>query len=473
MVNNHTYVIGGNSSYEYCGEPKKLNDRLSDNTCETCNTYNMLKLTRHLLCWHPAQELADYYERALYNHILASQNPSNGMMCYFVPLRMGTKKEFSEPFNTFTCCVGSGMENHSKYAESIYYEGADGGLYVNLFIPSELRWKDKGIIVKQETCFPESETVVLTFAMKNADKFPLYLREPKWLLKGMQIRLNGKNISPPTNASGYRVVNRIWKNADTIELVLPMGLYTESKPDNPDRIAFLYGPIVLAAQLGDTMPDPLYGTPVLLTDNHTVNDWLNPVAHEPLTFEMKDVGKPTNPIFKPFYKTNDQFYSVYFDFITPAGWQARQKEYAAEKKREKEIKEITIDEFRIGEMQPERDHNLHASEQSYVDAALGRSGREARRNNYFAFEMKVQQGIRNALLLTYIGDDKDRKFEIQIEGKTIATVDWAGGKSNKFYDVDYPIPEELIRGRQKITVKIEANQGKTAGRVFGCRTIRK
>ena len=472
MVQNHSYVIGGNSSYEYCGEPKKLNDRLSDNTCETCNTYNMLKLTRHLLCWHPTQELADYYERALYNHILASQNPTNGMMCYFVPLRMGTRKEFSDPFNTFTCCVGSGMENHSKYAESIYCEGADGGLYVNLFIPSVLRWKSRSILVKQETRFPESDTVVFTLAMNSAQEFPLYLREPKWTFHHVQIKINGKKISPSRNASGYIVINRNWKNADTIEFLLPMSVSTESMPDNPNRIAFLYGPIVLAGQLGATMPDPLYGSPVLLTKNRTVHDWLKPVLNEPLIYTITDVGHPINLVLKPFYKTYDQYYSVYFDYFTPADWQMRQQEYETEMKRQREIEEMTIDEFRIGEMQPERDHNLQASEQSYVGAALGRSGREARRENYFSFEMNVQQGISNALLLTYIGDDKDRKFDIQVEGKTIATVEWAGGKSGKFYDVEYPIPRDLILGRQKIKVTIEANHNKTAGRVFGCRVVR-
>jgi DUF1680 family protein len=324
MVHNHTYVIGGNSNYEYCGEQKKLSDRLSDNTCESCNTYNMLKLTRHVWCWHPTQELADYYERALYNHILASQNPADGMMCYFLPLRMGTRKEFSTPFTTFTCCVGTGMENHSKYAESIYYEGSDGGLYVNLFIPSELHWRSRDIVVRQETHFRENERVMLTLSIKDSSSFPLYLREPKWTSHGMQIKLNGKLITCPRNSSGYIVVQRTWRNADKIELVLPMSVYTESMPDNPNRIAFLYGPIVLAGQLGAAMPDPIYGVPVLLTDNRHVVDWLKPVKDEPLTFEMRGVGQPVSPLLKPLYKTVDQYYSVYFDFFSSAEWQVRQ-----------------------------------------------------------------------------------------------------------------------------------------------------
>src|ERR1035437_1506040 len=473
MVHHHSYVIGGNSSYEYCGEEDKLNDRLSDNTCETCNTYNMLKLTRHLFCWQPTQELADYYERALYNHILASQNPSTGMMCYFVPLRMGTQKQFSDRFNTFTCCVGTGMENHSKYVESIYYQAKDGGLYLNLFIPSVLNWKEKGISIRQETNFPESNKTSLLFSVKSPKQFPLYIRNPKWANNGVQIRMNGKKVTPVKNENGYLVVNRKWNNSDKVEITLPMTVQTEPMPDNPKRVAFLYGPVVLAGQLGKETPDPLVGTPVLLTDNHNVSDWLKPVANQTLTYEMKGVGKPFDPIMKPFYQTYDQHYSVYFDFFTNTDWTSRQTAYEAEKKRQKEIEENTIDNFRIGEMQPERDHNLKASEKSYIDEAMGRTGREARAENYFSFEMKIQPGIVNNLMLTYIGDDKERKFDVLIDGTKIATVDWVGGVAGKFYDLFYPIPAELIKDKTKITVRIEANYNKTAGRIFGCRIVKK
>ncbi|MFN8206990.1 MAG: glycoside hydrolase family 127 protein [Bacteroidales bacterium] len=471
MVHHHSYVIGGNSSYEYCGEADKLNDRLSDNTCETCNTYNMLKLTRHLFCMKPASYLMDYYERALYNHILASQNPNDGMMCYFVPLRMGTHKEFSDPFNTFTCCVGSGMENHSKYTENIFYESKDGGLYVNLFIPSELNWKERSSRVRIETKFPENNQVTISFSMQKSKKFPLYIRSPKWANKGVKVLVNGAEIKAEPGTDGYLVINRKWSDKDKAELILTMDLYTESIPDNKNRIAFLYGPVVLAAQLGDSMPDPVYGTPVLLTDNRNIHDWMLPVANNPLEFKMSGVGKPFDAAFKPFYKTYDQYYSVYFDFFTTGDWKTRQTEYEAEKKRQQEIEKMTIDDFRIGEMQPERDHNLQSSEQSYVDMALGRMGREARRKNYFSFDMKVLLDSNCAILLTYIGDDKNRKFDILVDGTRIATVDWNGGAANKFYDEVYPVPVELIKGKNKISVRIEANYDRTAGRIFGCRTI--
>lgn len=475
MVNHHSYVIGGNSNYEYCGEEDKLNDRLSDNTSETCNTYNMLKLTRHLFSWAPNRTYGDFYERALYNHILSSQNPETGMMCYFVPLRMGTQKVFSDSFNTFTCCVGSGMENHSKYGEGIYYEGKDGSLFVNLFIPSELKWKDKGVIIKQETGYPEKINSSFIITTKKPVAFAIKIRKPWWAKNNFIISINeSKSSSSTTDKDGFIVINRTWTNNDRLSVSIPMSLYTESMPDNPNRIAFLYGPLVLAGQLGNTMPDPVYGVPVLLTDNKNVNDWVKPVSNEALSFQVDGVGKPFDVKLIPFYKTYKNYYSVYWDYFTSEQWLSRQEEYEKEKKDQKEIESRTIDNFRIGEMQPERDHNLTAGERSYVSDALGVNGREARKESYFSFEMKVlpKEGTGNSLLLTYIGDDKDRKFDIIVNGRKIATEEWNGGTTGKFYNKSYLLPGELIEHSEKITVRIEANYGKTAGRVFNARTIK-
>jgi hypothetical protein len=189
-------------------------------------------------------------------------------------------------------------------------------------------------------------------------------------------------------------------------------------------------------------------------------------------FYTEGVGKPFDVKLKPFYKVYDEYYSVYWDYFTEADWTAKQKEYEDEKRAAKELDARTIDLFRIGEMQPERDHKLVASERSYVDDAIGRKGREARAANYFQFEMKTDPAVAMALVLTYIGDDKDRKFDILVDGVRIATEDWKGGKTGKFYDYTYAIPKELTSGKSTVTVRIEANYGKTAGRVFGVRTIR-
>lgn len=471
MTKNHSYVIGGNSNYEYCGEAGKLNDRLSDNTCETCNTYNMLKLTRHLFSVQPQSGLMDYYERALYNHILASQNPTDGMMCYFVPLRMGTKKEFSNPFNTFTCCVGSGIENHAKYTEGIYAEGKDGNLFVNLFIPSELNWKDKGVVVRQESTFPESEQINFTIRSQKPQKFAIHIRHPKWTTK-MTLKVNGKEAKAVLDQNGYVVLDRTWGRNDVVGVSLPMTLYTESMPDNPNRIALLYGPVVMAGQLGKEMPDPIYGTTVLLTDNRTVTEWAKAVPNTPLTFQ-NTVAKPADVTLVPFYNVYDQYYNVYWDYFTPAEWDKRQSEYEAEKKRVAEIEARTIDIMRIGEMQPERDHNLKASEKSYVSDALGRMGREVRSGGFFEWDMTVNPDVASNLMCTYLGDDKNNIFDLLVDGTKVGTQELKGATVGRFFDVEYPIPADLVNGKTKVVVRVQAHPNRTAGRVFGCRIVRR
>lgn len=475
MVHHHSYVIGGNSNYEYCGKADSLSDRLSDNTCETCNTYNMLKLTRHLFAWSPDSKLMDYYERALYNHILASQNPADGMMCYFVPLRMGTQKQFSDPFNTFTCCVGSGIENHSKYAEQIYSHNGKDKIWVNLFIPSSVNWNEKGISIQQETAFPKDNNVYLQVKSVKPQQMTIAIRIPDWVKGDVSplISIGKKTLvwSESRKENGYVYITQTWSGERTIIIQWPMSLYTEAMPDNPNRIAFKYGPLVLAGLLGKDRPDPVIGVPVLLTANRNVSDWL--VKEGPdLRFRMKEVGKPMDVELVPFHTVYDQYYSVYWDYFTPDAWSRLQAEYEAEKKREKALEERTIDYFRIGEMQPERDHNLVATEKSYVDDALGRKGREARANNYFSFEMPVDPAAKNSLILTYLGDDKDRKFDILVNGQLLQTVDWKGGRTGKFYDQEYALPASITNGQTKLTIKIDARYGKTAGRVFGARMIR-
>lgn len=471
VTQHHSYVIGGNSNYEYCGPADKLNDRLSDATCETCNTYNMLKLTRQLFAVTPKSHLIDYYERALYNHILASQNPQTGMMCYFVPLRMGTKKEFSDAFNTFTCCVGSGMENHVKYTEGIFAEGADGSLFVNLFIPSELNWKSKDVGVKLNTQFPNEDNINLQITSKRKQKFSIRIRKPAWIASEVTFAINGEPIHVSVDSNGYYVINRSWSN-DLVSFTVPMNLRSEHMPDNPNRIALLYGPVVLAGQLGTTMPDPVYGSTVLLTDNRNISDWIIKSPSR-LEFQTKGVAQPTDVSLIPFYNTFDQYYNVYWDFFTPTDWVNRQQEYEAEKKRQNEVELRTIDICRIGEMQPERDHNLKASEKSYVSEAFGTMGREARASGYFSFEMKVDPNVPNYLLCTYLGDDANRGFDFLIDDKHIATQELKGGTTGKFFDIEYPIPAEYIVGKTKVTVRINAHTTKTAGRIFGCRTVRK
>jgi hypothetical protein len=364
------------------------------------------------------------------------------------------------------------MENHSKYTEQIYFEGADGSLYVNLFIPSVLNWSHKKLQVTQETSFPNNGKILLSVKTTAPATFMLRIRKPSWAIQPASVKVNGKMVKASMDANGYLTISRKWNNGDKIEADFPMHLYSESMPDNADRVAMLYGPIVLAGNLGDTMPDPVYGTPVLLTDNRNVSEWAVADNSKPLVFHMKNVGKPFDVTLSPFYQNTDNYYSVYWDYFTTDKWNARQEEYEAEKKRQHEIELKTVDIMRLGEMQPERDHNLKASEQSYASDAFGRTGREARKNGFFSFDMKVDSTT-NALLCTYIGDDDNRSFDILIDDVKIASVELKTKTAGKFYDVEYPIPAELIKGKSKVVVRIQGTNGKTAGRVFGCRTMRK
>ena len=456
MVDDHTYATGGNSDYEYLGKPDALNNELTDNTTETCNTYNMLKLTRHLFAWEPDTTFMDYYERALYNHILASQNHTTGMMTYFVPLRMGGRKEYSDEFNTFTCCVGSGMENHVKYGETIYSRGADGSLYVNLFIASRLAWKEKGIIVEQRTNLPVTDATTLTITAAHPSVFALRIRKPHWS-GPVRLLVNGILQTPASDDGGYLVIRRTWKNGDKVEAHFPENFYTVAIPDNPSRIAIFYGPVLLSGELGNNEPDPVKGIPVLVAPNDDPNKWIRRTDPNRLVFQTTSVGQPGDVTLIPFNRTENEYYSVYWDYFTPASWSVQQEKYAAERKREQELEARTIDRLRLGEMQPERDHGF-AGEGLQTGEEHGKKWRSTEDGGYFSFTMKVDSAAGNTLFCDYWGDDhRGRIFDIQIDGETIATQNLTSFKQSKFYEITYPIPQELVKGKQTITVKFVAH----------------
>jgi DUF1680 family protein len=456
VVKDHSYATGGNSDYEYLGQAGKLNDELTDNTTETCNTYNMLKLTRHLFAWHPSAGLMDYYEKALYNHILASQNHETGMMCYFVPLRMGGRKRYSNPFNTFTCCVGSGMENHVKYGEGIYSRGTDGSLYVNLFIASRLTWKEKGVTIEQTSSLPADDKVVLTVTGEKAAKFALRIRRPHWSGQGTELTINGKPEKVTVGADGYILVNRSWKNNDKIEIRFPESFYTEAIPDNASRIALFYGPVLLAGELGSTEPDPVKGIPVLVAASADPNQWVKKPGSG-LVFETSAVGQPGDVKLIPFNQTANEYYSVYWDMFTPATWAVQQEKYKEERKKEQELEDRTVDQMRLGEMQPERDHSF-TGEGLRQGEEHGRKWRAAENGAGFSFVMKVDGNAGNAILCSYWGGDhRQRIFDIQVDGQTIATQNLNSFKQSKFYEISYPVPQELVKGKASVTVKFVAH----------------
>ncbi len=254
VVSHRTIAIGGNSVREHFNAVDNFRTMLeSPEGPETCNSYNMLKLTRLLFLQHPDGKYMDYYERTLYNHMLSSQHPDGGFV-YFTPIHPMHYRVYSTPQQALWCCVGTGLENHGKYTELIYAHTADS-LYVNLFIPSVLQWKSKSLALVQETRFPEEDISHLTLHLKKPSLLTIAIRKPAWVKDSMTVAVNGQQVKEVAGSSGYLYVRRIWKNGDVLKIHLPMTTYTEGLPDSTHWAAFLYGPVVLAAAT-DTLQMP-------------------------------------------------------------------------------------------------------------------------------------------------------------------------------------------------------------------------
>jgi hypothetical protein len=473
VVGHHSYAIGGNSDHEYFGPPDRLNDALSTNTCETCNTYNMLKLTRHLFEWEPRVEYADFYERAHLNDILASQNPETGMMTYFVPLVSGAHRDYSDPYDTWTCCHGTGMENHTKHADSVFFHTGASKLYVNQFIPTELSWHETGIKLKLDTNYPADGKVGLGFEQAGGKPLTLMLRHPGWAKGEMVVKLNGHVVARSADAGAYVPVEHRWKTGDHLEFVVPMALRTEPMPDNPKRIALLYGPVVLAADLG-AVEGPRPRTPVLVTGERPIDHWLARVPGTGIEFKAEGIGRPApNLTFKPFYELYDSRYAVYFDEFSEEQWDRAEAEYRAEEARQRDLEARTVDFARIGEMQPERDHNLK-SESNDVRDANGRGFRTPLNGGWFELELKVDPAAPCDLVMTYWGNERfSPSFEILVDGQKLVTETLPDKKPNQFFDETHAIPAEWTKGKSKITVRVRAEPGKPAGSVAGARSVKR
>ena len=470
VVNHHSYVIGGNSNYEHFSQPDKLSEELSSNTTETCNSYNMLKLTKHLYKLDPSSSYMDYYEKVLYNHILASQNSEDGMVLYYLPLKAGGKKIFGTPEDSFWCCTGTGMENHAKYGEDIYFKDPKGGLYVNLFIPSRLDWAEKGFVIKQESQFPESSKVVFTVEKGNVST-PFHIRVPDWA-SGASLAVNGKIVDGELRSGTYFTIDRKWKKGDVITYIMPMSLNQQAMPDDKNKVAMLYGPVVLAGKLG---PKPIKNRniPVLVSNDTDARSWIKLTNQKPMTFNTLNTVSTKQETLVPLYKINDERYMVYWDRFSKKGWEKQKAVYELQLKKEEELEARTLDNLRIGEMQPERDHEL-TGERTFTGDFQERHWRDARDGGYFSFVMD-NKGAENAqLICTYYGSDGgNRKFSIQIDGKEIAREKLKAKHPHEMYDEVYEIPSDLIKGKNRITVTFQAAPGNTAGGVFGCRLVKK
>lgn len=467
VVRHRSYVIGGDSDGEMFTATNRLH-QMGPNTTETCNTYNMLKLTRHLFCWNPRPEYADFYERALCNHILASQNPETGMMCYYVPLRSGSRKNFNSPLNDFWCCTGTGVENHGKYGDSIYFHN-DRQLYVNEFIGSILDWKEKGLQIRQETRFPEEQGSRLVFHCQQPVDLELEIRHPSWARQGFVISLNGQSIDPGPPGS-YVSMQRQWQDGDRIEIHMPFALHKEAFADDPGRAAILDGPLALAAAI-----DVRKGIPGVVSPADTWLPNLRPVDRENATFQgdvfhLPGDSAPITLILQPFYQIYKAHYEVYWDQFTPAEWRQKEQAFAADMEKRRALEARTVDSVNPGEEQNERDHNLQGEKTNAGDFG-DHFYRDAADFGWFSWDLKVLPSVAQDLVLTYWGGDRGRRFDILIDGEKLATQRLNAAHDGAYFDQSYALPAPLTAGKEKITLRLQGTNTWVGG-VFGVRIVK-
>jgi DUF1680 family protein len=474
VIGHHSYATGGHGKDEYFGDPDKLNDRVDGRTAETCNVYNMIKMARRLFALCPDERYAAFHERALFNHILSSIDPEDGRTCYMVPVGRGVQREYQRMFEDFTCCVGSGMESHALHGYGIYYESGDK-LWVNLYVSSTAEWRQAGVGLVMETDLPEGEAAKLTLTLKAPREFTLALRRPAWAGLDFAVRVNGEVLPGPSLPGSYVEVRRHWRSGDTIELTLPKYLRLEQLRDNPMRAAIMWGPLVLAADLG---PEDIFeawrqgSIPALVVEDKAVNEWLLPVAGKPGHFRCRD-GNGREIEFLPFYRLQRRTYAVYIDLFTPAEWELKKAEYAAERERQSKLEQATVAFFQPGEMQPERDFDFQ-SQGAEFDETNRIQGRPYRRTkDWMSLVMPAETGRPLALVVTYFQDEwRRRTFGILVDGQKIAEQAVERGGVPHFFDRQYAIPRDLLKDKKTVTVRFQATNGNETAAVFGVRMIR-
>lgn len=478
-------VYGGHSVGEYF-HPIDQFRMMVENIAgpETCNTYNMLKLTHNLFLRQPTGELIDFYERALWNQILSSQHPGDGGLVYYTPLRPAHYRLYSEDFNSNWCCVGTGIENHAKYGEMIYAAAGDA-LLVNLFIASELDWREQGVRVRQETRFPDEPRTMLSFEMPEPQQFEVKVRYPTWVAPGkLKLRVNGEEVFADGEPGSYVSVMRTWQDGDRLEVELPMRVTIEELPGVPEYVAFLYGPIVLAGRAGTENLDidfrggnnlgqrtvPKYEAPTLVGERTAPAESIKRLPGDSLAFLSPPNTRPKPIEMIPFYRLHDQRYVIYWWVATPAEFDAELARAAAEAERRRELEARTIDVVETGRRRSESEHDLE-SENSDSGTAFGRRWRHGQ---LFSYAMKVEPESPCVLVATYWGNESGRRtFDILVDDKKLATENtinkWNKGE---FMDVEYPLPADQLAGKSTVRVAFRAHDENIAGGVFGLRVVR-
>ncbi len=485
VVNTRTYATGGSTMFEIWPEPNHLADTLGHMNHETCKTFNMLRLTRHLLCWSANPKYGDFYERALFNGILGTQGPQPGQLQYYVAMASGYPRVFGTPDNSFWCCYGTGVESFSKLGDSIYFQGPHA-LYVNLFIPSKLDWKEEGVCVEQTTAFPEQDSIRLTLGMEASKSFAINIRIPYWAAQGIEATVNGESLSTAgISPSSWLTLDRAWKNGDVLEVRMPMALHTLPLPDDPNMAAVLYGPVVLAGVL----EEPANHEPVIEAAHDGIivhqksfpplhiegnperpAEWITSLEGKPLTFTVP--GQPLIKRLVPFADIMNERYGLYWP-VAETGSARLAELQQAEKRWTRELDRVLLNTSDANPNCSERLHNGKGKDAS--GGALPGTAiiyRHAAPGGWFEWTLKSLPDAPVALLCTYWGGDTGRTFDVLVNGKLLKTQELNNLNPGKRVDVEYAIPETLTKGKDTLTVAFQANHNTMAGGVFGVATLR-
>ena len=488
VVERRSVSMGGNSVSEHFNPVDDFSRMISSiEGPETCNTHNMLRLTKMLYQTSKETKYVDYYERALYNHILSSQHPETGGLVYFTPMRPGHYRVYSQPHTSMWCCVGSGIENHSKYGEMIYAH-TNNELYVNLYIASTLQWKEKETDIIQENNFPTEAETRITVNPRRKKEFTLQLRHPEWVEAGaLKIWVNGKEY-PAVSKNGYIPVSRKWKKGDQVVMQMPMQVRAEQLPDHTNYYSFSYGPIVLAAkmdheeQAGLFADDsrgghiahgrqiPLKNMPLMVGDSDKLASLVTPVTGKPLTFHLSNLYPDTYKAgieLIPFSTLHASRYIIYWPQATAEEAEKIRLKMAQDEEKRLQLDAATIDKVVCGEQQPESDHFI-ASEKSTAGVFEDTRWREA--EGWFSYQLKNNDLKGKYLYVACFNNDRSRDFDILIDGERVKKLSLTGGKGMVPEVLILPVSEESAKKRT-ITVQFSAMPGSRTAKITEVRLL--
>ena len=497
VTGERTLAFGGNSRREHFPSKEACQDFVQDiDGPESCNTNNMMKLTEDLHRRNPEARFADYYEVAMFNHILSTQHPEHGGYVYFTSARPRHYRNYSAPNEAMWCCVGTGMENHGKYGQFVYTHHANA-LYVNLFVASELNWKEKGLKLRQETQFPyaENSRITITQSPNTKQPIPIMVRYPGWVKPGQfSVKVNGKPVSIVTGPASYVTIDRQWKKGDVVDIQFPMHNSVKYLPNMPQYIALMHGPIMLAMKTGTEdlamliADDSRFGqlavgkklpidqAPILVNkDVESIANQLQPIAGKPLHFNLttKMVNEIRNELM-PFFELHDSRYMMYWLALSEDSYKDYLTNLAKQEQERQALEARTTDKVQPGEQQPESDHFME-TDNSTVGNTNDVFFRDARDGHYFSYLMQTGGKTNLSLRLKYwgVGDWKNPEFDIFVDDALVTTVNLVGKyRTSQFKFEEYPIPAELLKGKKQVRVKFVAKPHKQVGEIYEVRLIR-